>query len=236
MTKNPVKVTSSKLTTDYLREKIFSQKVKVGDKLATEHEICETLKVGRGTVREAFRTLESEGLVEIIPGRGAFVIQRDDAVQKKTFENWFTDNQFKLRDYIEVRNIIEPMAARMAAERASDDQIERLKKNYDALKDNVAKAHFSALAALDEEFHSIIVEMTGNSLMIFIMNEVNIRMRNFRSNTFYSPHNANNAIMAHGKILSAISERDANIAEVYMKRHIKLIVEDIDISIHGSST
>ena len=119
------KISVTEKTIEYLKEKILQPETKIGDKLATEHEVCETLNVGRGSVREAFRNLEAQGYIEIKPGRGAFVVRKtgDDEV---SLSEWFDRNRLKLNDYTEVREIVEPKAARLAAERSTEAELEHL--------------------------------------------------------------------------------------------------------------
>jgi len=83
---------------------------KVGDKLPTEKELCQSLQVGRSTVREAFRMLQATGHVEMIPGKGAHVAQ----LSATSVRGWFEERETDLGDYMEVRLAIEPFAARLA--------------------------------------------------------------------------------------------------------------------------
>ena len=93
-----------------IRELIDSKKYTEGMKLPTENELCQSMNVGRGTVREALRLLQAKGLVEIKPGRGAFVASKQ-AVDINPVV-WLVQNEKELRDAIEVRNALEPVAAR----------------------------------------------------------------------------------------------------------------------------
>ena len=221
------KISVTEKTIEYLKEKILQPETKIGDKLATEHEVCETLNVGRGSVREAFRNLEAQGYIEIKPGRGAFVVRKtgDDEV---SLSEWFDRNRLKLNDYTEVREIVEPKAARLAAERSTEAELEHLTAIHTQfVAEGHGKARAKELARLDELFHQEIISMTKNEMLIFINDRIRERLVPFRLKTFQIRHNIENAIPAHEKILSALREHDMEIAEVYMRRHIDLITEDM---------
>ncbi|WP_036606529.1 FadR/GntR family transcriptional regulator [Oribacterium sp. P6A1] len=221
------RLSATQKTINELKEYLLSDEAKIGDKLATEKEVCERLKVGRGTVREAFRNLEAEGYLSIKPGKGAFIVRKsqndNDAVA-----SWFTKNRGRIQDYVEFRNIIEPAAARMAAERATDEDIRTLTDIHETFIETSMIMDDEKLAYLDEEFHSQIMKMTGNEIMEMINQSMNKKMKNFRFQTFKIRHNVKNAIEAHGKILRALTDRDVDVAEMYMKRHIELIDEDME--------
>ena len=110
-----------------MKEYIMSGQIDVGQKLPTEKEWCEKMGVGRGTVREAFRILEAKGLIEIKPGRGAFVAGTKE-LEKEDIVEWFVKNEMELKDYIEVRQAVEPLVARLVAENGLDEELNQLEK------------------------------------------------------------------------------------------------------------
>ena len=122
-----------------LREYIAESDIMVGDKLPTEKQLCENLGVGRGTVREAIRMLQAQGFVEIRPGRGAFVLQKREA-QKEDIVNWFCNNEYGVRDLLDIRVALEPLAVKLAIQRCSDQDVARLKAVHDqSIKAGAAK-------------------------------------------------------------------------------------------------
>lgn len=213
---------------DSMKSYIASDSVEVGQKLPTEKEWCEQLAVGRGTVREAFRVLEAKGLVEIKPGRGAFVARGKELEQNDIIE-WFVQNEVELKDYIEVRSAIEPMVARLVALKAADSELEQLEKIHNRFIRAVGENDFAGMAKYDEKFHRYMVECTKNKMLIFINRKIDECIWDFRLKTFQVPRNAQNAISAHGKIVRALRDRDPEVAELYAKRHIELVNVDMDI-------
>ena len=214
-----------------IRELIDSKKYTEGMKLPTENELCQSMKVGRGTVREALRLLQAKGLVEIKPGRGAFVASKQAADTNPVV--WLVQNEKELRDAIEVRNALEPVAARKMAETASEAALRRLKKIHADFLAAVKAGDTVQIAELDELFHGWIVRESGNQLL----NEINVHliqgMHTFRSKTFTVPENVRNAVEPHTRILNAITGRDGNAAEQEMRKHLKMVNEDLSSSINA---
>ena len=212
-----------------IRELIDSKKYTEGMKLPTENELCQSMNVGRGTVREALRLLQAKGLVEIKPGRGAFVASKQ-AVDINPVV-WLVQNEKELRDAIEVRNALEPVAARKMAETAIEAALRRLKKIHADFLAAVKAGDTVQIAQLDELFHGWIVRESGNQLL----NEINVHliqgMHTFRSKTFTVPENVRNAVEPHTRILNAITGRDGNAAEQEMRKHLKMVNEDLSSSI-----
>ncbi len=224
MSKN---ISLTQKTIDYLISYIKSDNVKIGDKLATEQEVCNALSVGRGTVREAFRNLEAQGFVELIPGRGAFIIKKSEN-ENEALLNWFGRNRVKLNDYIEVRSALEPAAIVLAANRCTDDELKELKSIHNTFINAVEARDVAKIAAFDEKFHTHIMKMTKNKMFMFINDRINERISTFRAQTFKIEHNSRNAVTAHENILNALLAKDAEVAKMYMERHIDLINFDMD--------
>lgn len=213
-----------------LQEYILSGEVKVGDKLPTENELCKRLSVGRSTIREAFRILQANGFVEIKPGRGAFVRRTEEPVQVDVIE-WFAQNEVELIDCIQVRYAIEPLAIKLAISNCTDEDIAKLKTIHEEFVKAVEGSDAAAIAHFDELFHTQIMEMSHNNLLISINKLISDGVKSFRDKTFMVPRNAMNAIDPHSSILSAIQAKDTEAGEMYMKRHINKILEDLTVII-----
>lgn len=166
-------------------------------------ELCQRLGVGRGTVREAFRLLQAKGVVEIKPGRGAFVAE-NPAERDIGAIDWLVENERELRDSIEIRTALEPMAARRMAERCNTEDIRRLENIHRSFLSAIQEGDAAMIGRLDEQFHSAIVESSGNALMIEINSHVCQGMQTFRSKTFQVEQNVKNAVMPHSNIMNAI--------------------------------
>lgn len=209
-----------------IQEYILSGAVAVGEKLPTEKELCKELSVGRSTLREAFRILQANNLVEIKPGRGAFV-----ANTKKPDPNdivdWFAQNEVELKDCLEVRMAIEPLSIKLAIARCSDADIAQLEKTHAQFVNAVEKRDVAAIAKFDERFHNMIVEKSYNKVLISINKKVSEYIQAFRSKTFQIEQNALHAIEPHANIMKAIEERDIEAGELYMRKHLQRVSEDM---------
>ena len=208
-----------------IRDLIDEKSFKPGEKLPAEMELCQQLGVGRGTVREAFRLLQAKGIVDIKPGRGAFVAEEPrsgiDAI------DCLVENERELRDSLEIRTALEPMAARRMAEHCSPEDIQRLEAAHRNFLKAIEDGDPVKIGRLDEQFHSTIVESCGNSLMIEINRHVCQGMHTFRSYTFQVEQNVRNAVMPHSNIVNAIIARDAAQAEREMRAHLDKVQEDL---------
>ena len=118
----------SQRTAETLRAQILEEKkYRPGEKLPNENELAESLGISRTTLREAIRTLSSEGLLEVRRGRGTFVAGELDRVAAESVNmQELVRMQVTLRDLYEARMIFEPQAAALACKRATDEEIERI--------------------------------------------------------------------------------------------------------------
>ena len=212
---------------DRIKELILSGQCKPGEKLPAEMELCQRLGVGRGTIREAFRLLQAKGFVDIRPGRGAFVAESFGEDGEASAVDWLVENEKELRSSIEIRTALEPMAARLMAERASDDAIRRLEDIHHSFLIAVEEEDAVRIARLDEQFHSTIVEGSDNKLLMEINSHVCQGMQTFRSKTFQVHQNVQNAIAPHTNIFNAIRSRNAALAEREMRLHLDKVQEDL---------
>lgn len=215
---------------EQIRQLIESGQYHPGDKLPAEMDLCQRLGVGRGTVREAFRLLQARGYVEIKPGRGAFAAERMPGEDVGAVE-WLVQNELELRDAIEIRRALEPMAARRMAEQGSDEDIQALEQLHQRFMTAIREEDAAQIAALDEAFHSAIVEGSGNHLLIAINQQVNQGMKTFRSKTFQVAQNIRNAVAPHTRIMQAIQLRDCDGAESEMRAHLDKVQEDLSDNI-----
>jgi GntR family transcriptional repressor for pyruvate dehydrogenase complex len=209
-----------------IREYILSGYAEVGQKLPTEKEYCESLNVGRGTLREALRILQANGYVEIRPGRGAFVARTKESDTNDIVE-WFVKNEVELKDCIEVRSAIEPLAIKLAIARCNDADIATLEKAHAKFCKAIEDNDILDIAKYDERFHNQIVEMSKNKLLISINKKVSEYVQTFRSKTFQVHQNVQNAIEPHSNIMRSLQERDSEAGELYMRKHIQRILEDL---------
>jgi GntR family transcriptional repressor for pyruvate dehydrogenase complex len=211
-----------------LCEYIKSNEIYVGEKLPTEKELCERLGVGRSTIREAFRILQALGYVDMKPGRGAFVSSKTEA-GKKGAVDWFVQHGIQIADFMEVRLVFEPLAVRLAAERATKREKEELEKIHKAYTEALNGGDPATIATYSEEFHNKIAEASKNKLLISINAKIADAFFVYRCRGYSITGHCKRCLNAHQKILDAIKNNDVNGGEEAMKEHINSALDDLSI-------
>ena len=177
-----------------LREAILEGKLKPGQRLM-EVQLAEQLGVSRTPVREAIRKLELEGLVVMLPRKGAYVANMSlkDVI-----------------DVLEVRASLEGLSASLAAERISDIDLKRLKKIAEEFKESTINADIETLLKKDVEFHECIFKAANNKKLTQVINSLWEQVYRFRV-TYISDYDSSLSIVEeHKNILSAIEKGDLN--------------------------
>ena len=188
-----------------LRQAILKGELKPGERLM-EIQLAEKLGVSRTPIREAIRKLELEGLVLMIPRRGA-------EVAKISHKN--------LQDTLEVRGALEELATDLACQRISDEELRELSAAEDHFQKVVKNGGTEIeIAEADEVYHDIIYKASGNEKLVQMIN--NLREQMYRYRLEYIKDEAKRGILVHEheEILQAIRIRDLIRAKTLMKEHI----------------
>jgi len=194
-----------------LRESIIRRELRPGQKL-TEPELAVRLGISRTPIREAFRQLESEGFLTVIPRRGAVV----STITAKEIE-----------DFYEPRSLLEGYAARMAVEKISDGDIDKMKKINQKLEELAEKEQVEGFFAKNDEFHNCFLELCGNSKLVEIRNSMVKRFLGFRMATLSLPGRLIESVNQHRKIIKALEHRDGKLAEAVVREHALLGGEEL---------
>ncbi|MBG0786531.1 MAG: FadR family transcriptional regulator [Anaerolineaceae bacterium] len=209
-----------------LEEFIQNSDLQEGEKMPSEQSLCETLGVGRGTIREALRILSTKGYINLIPNRGAFL-----ASKKPTLSKWFQVNELQLTNILEVRSAIEPLAVSLAIENCKNEDIEKLHGLVEDVREFINDKKIKEIAENDEQFHGLIASMSGNSLIPSINHEIESYLHEFRLRTFQFDENRKNLYPAHKSIVHAFDIGDVDLGIRAMSEHLDLIYEDLMKSI-----
>lgn len=188
-----------------IRTAIMEGTLRPGERLM-EIQLAEQLGVSRTPVREAIRKLELEGLVIMLPRKGAYVA----SISKKD-----------LVDILELRVGLEGMAAYYAAERISEDEIKELENISKVLEDYIKKNDLENMLKEDENFHNFIFEATGNARLKSTMLSIWEPVYRFRLKYMSDYSLAVNIIEEHNKIMEALKKGEADLAEKLAKEHIE---------------
>jgi DNA-binding GntR family transcriptional regulator len=184
-----------------LRGAIVEGRLKPGERLM-EVQLAEQLGVSRTPVRE----LELEGLVVMLPRKGAYVANM---------------SLKDLIDVLEIRASLEGLAASLAAERITDEDIKKLESIVEEFKDGINESNVEALLRKDVEFHECIFKSTNNKKLHQLINSLWEQVYRFRV-TYISDYDSTvNIIEEHKMILDAIKRRDSKLAKKYAMEHIQ---------------
>ena len=179
-----------------------------------ERRLAEELGVSRTPVREALSRLEHEGLVETIARRGVFVVRKSKAELIEMVYAWAA---------------LESMAARLATERASDEEIGRLRELFGTFA-----APGRATAQIDEysdtniKFHQSIMALSKNSVLQALTETLFVHMRAIRAQTITERDRASRSVIDHMHIIEAIEHRDTELAERLVREHTFGLAEHIN--------
>lgn len=211
------KMTLSERAASQISNYIVENRLEAGSRLPNEMQLSEALQVGRSTIREAIRILVSRNVVEIIRGRGT-VVARNPGIADDPLGFQFVQDKDKLVfDLLEIRLIIEPKIAALAAARADADDIARMT----ALADEIEAQMTQGLKheAKDVELHECIAQCTRNEVVTSLIPIINKSIYLFTSLT--DARIFKESIDTHREIVRAIAAHDAAAAESAMTRHIR---------------
>jgi GntR family transcriptional repressor for pyruvate dehydrogenase complex len=215
---------------DQLEMRILKQELKPGDKLPSEQELLGMLEVSRPTIREAVKVLRDRNLVEVRPGDGTYVKQIDADGIHKPLKRYFESKDTPFHELMEIRQIVEPFAARQAAHNINADQIEAMEEAAKTMAETVPNpmVHWEA----DRIFHTELIQAAGNDMLLAIMLPVYELMKRLvievSTYTFTVEDNLPDREYYHKKIIDAIKSKNADEAERLMRRHVNRAAKDVD--------
>lgn len=187
-----------------LREDILNGRYQENDELR-EAAIGEELGVSRTPVREAFRQLELEGLIRIVPNKGAYVtgISTSD-----------------VGDIYEIRSLLEGLCARWATKRISPDKIEEMEEIILLSEFHLAKGHYEQLTELDNRFHEILYDACESKILIHLLKNFHQYVQKERQQTLSDKERSRESVAEHKSIVEAMRDGNAQLAEQLADKHI----------------
>ena len=188
-----------------LEEEILSGKLKRGEQLR-EIALAKRLEVSRTPVRGALHRLAEDGLVTLSANKGATVVGITDA---------------DIEDIYAIRMRLEGLAARLAAERMSEEDKSELRSYYELSEFYLSKKDDKKCGELDTEFHSLIFRASGSRHLSKILSDLHKNIKAYRRLSLSVPERAEKSIMEHKEILDAILSGNADEAEAKSSLHIK---------------
>jgi len=215
--------------TDQIRNAIFEGRLKPGDKLPSERELIENFKVSKATLREALRSLEVLGFLEIRKGvsGGAFVTEVDMTKARDSVTNFLLFKNLSLKDLSEVRLLLEPYIAEKATLAITKEDLGRLEKLI-KYSEHAIKNAFGFESRKDEiEFHRIIASIIGNPILMFILDFVENLLIDTKAILKPGKEFSSKVLRAHKRIYNALLERNAEKVYEEMVKHIREVEKDL---------
>src|SRR6185503_4581860 len=206
-----------------IHELIKQGRFKARDQLPSERELAETFKVSRTSVREALRTLESQGLIVSRTGTGNFVVDLPVEALVGPLARMLIDEKTALADVFELRKLIEPHIAALAAERATERDIAQLKKIVAKQKEAVSRGETGVDA--DAELHLCIGRATQNQALQKLVSGLMEMLSRSREESLQTDQRRASSIATHQRIVAAIEKHDRSKARSEMLRHIEQVEE-----------
>lgn len=214
---------------EQIEGRIVAGNLKVGDQLPSERELAEQFGVSRIAVREAVKALRARGLVEIRPGKGTFITNGTSGIVRNSLDMLIKfgsgDGSSNL---VEVREIIEPEIAALAATRISDEQISAMSEAVAIMDTALEDAEVFVEADLD--FHLALAQATQNPIIPLLIDSIVDLLREHRKRIALTQGGLKRGQYHHKKILDAVTRRDSGAARKAMQLHLQQVREDSETS------
>ena len=201
-----------------VEESIQKGDLKTGDQLPPERELAQQFGVSRTAVREAVKALREKGFVEAYPGRGTFIMETSSHPIRLSLDRMVKAGQAEGSRYLtEVREMMEPEIAALAAERAEGEDLAAMRES---------KRDPEAFIEADLDFHLALAEAAANPIILSLIDSIVGLLREQRMGIFQVEGGPERGQYHHKKILEAVEHRDAAGARDAMKAHMRQVRED----------
>lgn len=180
-----------------IRDAILRGSLKPGERVS-EPELAERFGISRTPIREAFRQLESEGYLQVIPRKGAVVA----SLSERDVEEFYA-----------IKIILEGFAARMAAEKMSVKDIEKLEAINEKLKKLADEEDVKNFFKVHDEFHEVFIKAAGNEKLLELINQLIMRFKRLRLASLSQPGRMNVSVQEHEQLIEAFKRQDGKTAD-----------------------
>jgi GntR family transcriptional regulator, transcriptional repressor for pyruvate dehydrogenase complex len=197
-----------------------------GTRLPPERQLAGSLGVGRSTLREALAALDVLGLVDVRPGSGTYLAADSSELLPQAIKWSLMLGQPRTRDLVEVREYLEVVTARLAAQRASDDDVARLRETVVAMRD--AADDVDAFVRADLAFHFEAARIAGNSVLQDILHSIRSLLTVWFDRTLRVPGTIDETLLEHEAVFEAIASRSPDLAE----RRMKALMDAADVRLN----
>lgn len=210
---------------EQVEQSILKGQLKPGDQLPAERDLAQSFGVSRTAVREAVKTLREKGLVEAYTGRGTFVTNGTSNAIRQSLDLMFRVSQQEGSIHLaELRQVLEPEIAALAASRIEDQLLATMREAVTAMDRSLQDPDSYIEADLD--FHLAMAEAVGNPLILSLLDSIVGLLREQRSRIFSVDGGPERGQFHHKRILQAIERRDPDSARDAMRAHLEQVRED----------
>jgi GntR family transcriptional regulator, transcriptional repressor for pyruvate dehydrogenase complex len=208
-----------------IEESILNGTLKPGDQLPAERELAQRFGVSRTAVREAVKALHEKGLVEAYSGRGTFITNGTSQAIRQSL-NWImkVGQQDGLTYLAEMRSVLEPEIAALAATRAEETHLAAMREAFHVM--DGAREDPAAYIEADLDFHLALAEAAANPLILSLIDSIVGLLREQRIRIFYVEGGPERGQYHHKRILDAVEQRDVEKARAAMRAHLLQVRED----------
>jgi DNA-binding GntR family transcriptional regulator len=187
-----------------IRDMIRKGLVRKGDRII-EKQFCQSLGISRTPLREALRILSSEGLIDLVPNKGAYVAQ---------------PSMREIRELFEVMSILEGTCARVVAEKMTESELEKIEKLHEKLEKHYEERDHEKYLKVNQRYHVLLQEMTGNKVLNDVVNGLRDKILLYRYRQLYQRDRFRASMNEHRALMEALRTRDPIAAESIMKKHL----------------
>jgi GntR family transcriptional regulator, transcriptional repressor for pyruvate dehydrogenase complex len=208
-----------------VEESIHKGAMKPGDQLPPERELAQQFGVSRTAVREAVKALHEKGLVEAYPGRGTFITDGTSYSMRQSLDRMLRVGQAEGSGFLaEVREILEPEIAAMAATRADAEDLASMREQIQLM--DTARRDPDEFIEADLDFHLALAEAAANPIILSLIDSIVGLLREQRMGIFQVEGGPERGQYHHKKIMETIEHRDSAGAREAMKAHLRQVRED----------
>jgi GntR family transcriptional regulator, transcriptional repressor for pyruvate dehydrogenase complex len=208
-----------------IEDSILKGTLKAGDQLPSERDLALKFGVSRTAVREAVKALHEKGLVEAYSGRGTFITNGTSQAVTQSINLMMKFDQAEGSENLaQVRQILEPEIAALAATRIQEPQLALMREAFSTM--NSALKDPDAYIEADLDFHLALAEAAENPLILSLLDSIVGLLREQRIKIFFEEGGPERGQYHHARILAAIEKRDPEASRSAMREHLKQVRED----------
>jgi GntR family transcriptional regulator, transcriptional repressor for pyruvate dehydrogenase complex len=216
------------LVAERVLEDVSRGVIKPGDPLPVERTLAEQYGVGRSSIREALRMLESGGVIEAV-GRGAFVVARNRSPLNQPLALLLAMRDGDMRELYEVRRILEVEMAALAAKRRTDDDIDQLRVGLDEMTQGLGSRE--RYIGGDLRFHLTVVSAARNRIAAHVMRAIRDVIRRALMSVYDIPGSPERSMAEHRRIFEAIVAGAPEEARERMKEHLERVETEVEVTV-----